>query len=50
VEIGVGESLVVEFELVESDLSFVNQANKRVTEPGQFIVTIGNLSDTFTFE
>lgn len=43
-----GESKTVHFSLDQTDLSFYNRANEFVAEPGEFKITIGNLSDTFT--
>ncbi len=43
-----GESKTVQFTLDKTDLSFHNRANEFVAEPGEFKITIGNLTDTFT--
>jgi beta-glucosidase len=43
-------STVVNFELTVDDLSFVNTENKRVAEPGEFMITIGTLNQTFTLQ
>lgn len=43
-----GECKTVRFTLKKTDLSFHNRENRCVTEPGQFKVAVGNLSDTFT--
>jgi beta-glucosidase len=37
-----GESKVVTFSLTAADLSFVNRENKRVTEPGEFSLSIAD--------
>jgi beta-glucosidase len=50
IEIGPGEARVVAFEHTAADLSFVNAANKRVTEPGEFAVQVGPLRQIFCFE
>jgi beta-glucosidase len=50
IELEPGESSRVDFELTADDLSFVNTQNKRVTEPGDFKVAVGPLTDTFTFQ
>ena len=44
-----GESEEVSFSLGADDLSFVNAALERVTEPGEFRVTVGDLTAEFTF-
>jgi beta-glucosidase len=44
-----GSSQKVEFEINKSDLAFVNEALKTVTEPGEFEITIGNLKKTFNY-
>jgi beta-glucosidase len=45
-----GQKATVSFELQAADLAFVNAASKRVTEPGDFEVMIGNLKAPFRFE
>ncbi|MGD9265195.1 MAG: glycoside hydrolase family 3 N-terminal domain-containing protein [Lysobacterales bacterium] len=45
-----GGAQTIEFELQTDDLSFVNLDLKRVVEPGEFRVSVGDLSDTFTFK
>jgi beta-glucosidase len=47
VDLAPNESVDVEFDLDAEALSFVNTANKRVTEPGEFRVAVGPLSTTF---
>jgi beta-glucosidase len=47
IELQPDEAQVVKFELSVSDLSFINQANKRVTEPGEFVISVGNLKQAF---
>jgi len=44
-----GESRAVSFSLTDDDLSFVNAALERVTEPGEFRVTVGDLTAKLTF-
>lgn len=44
-----GETKTVKFILHTSDLSFINAELKRVTEPGEFKVQVGDLSDKITF-
>ena len=44
-----GESRDVNFRLTSEDLSFVNAALQRVTEPGEFRVAIGELTANFEF-
>jgi beta-glucosidase len=44
-----GESATVSFDLTAADLSFVNEALERVTEPGEFRVAIGDLTANFNF-
>lgn len=43
-----GESRTLKFNLRNEDLSFINAENKRVTEPGEFEVRVGGLSQKFT--
>lgn len=43
-----GSSRVVEFIITPAYLSFIGRDNKRITEPGEFKVMIGNLSAKFT--
>ncbi|MFQ5641370.1 MAG: glycoside hydrolase family 3 N-terminal domain-containing protein [bacterium] len=47
VQLKPGESTTVLFTLDKADLSFNNRENKFVAEPGEFKITIGDLSDTF---
>jgi beta-glucosidase len=42
-----GESQIVRFRLAADDFSFMGNDNKRVIEPGNYTVSIGNLKDTF---
>lgn len=44
-----GQSKTVGFELDKDDLSFVNLDLQRVVEPGEFRVSVGELSETFTY-
>ena len=39
-----GETKTVEFELKHEDFSLVNRQEKRVTEPGEFVLMIGHSS------
>jgi beta-glucosidase len=50
IELAKGQSKVVTFELKPEDLSFINIENKRVTEPGEFTVSIGTLKQSFRFK
>jgi beta-glucosidase len=45
-----GESRVVEFTIKPDQLSFIGRDNKRITEPGEFMVTISDLSNNFWLE
>ena len=49
IELQPGESKVVSFTLNPVDLSFINEALDRVTEPGDFDVMIADLKATFTY-
>lgn len=44
-----GEEKTVRFTLTPEDVSFINADNKRVTEPGDFDVMVGELSARFTY-
>lgn len=44
-----GEEKTVRFTLTPEDVSFINADNKRVTEPGDFDVIIGDLTARFTY-
>ncbi len=44
-----GAAQTVDFELNKSDLAFVNEKLKTVTENGDFDVMIGNLKKTFAY-
>lgn len=44
------ESVTVEFSLSSKDLAFVNINNQKITEPGEFVVRVGNLNESFTFQ
>ena len=44
-----GEEKTVRFTLTPEDVSFINAENKRVTEPGDFDVMIGELTARFTY-
>jgi beta-glucosidase len=45
-----GETQTVTFTLNKSDLAFVNEKLKTVTEPGDFDIMIGNKKATFAYE
>jgi len=45
-----GQSRTLTFKLRSEDLSFINAENKRITEPGEFDVKIGQLSQRFTLK
>ena len=45
-----GQSRTLTFKLRNEDLSFINAENKRITEPGEFEVKIGGLSQRFTLK
>jgi beta-glucosidase len=42
-----GEIKQVEFTIKQEHLSFISRDNKRIVEPGEFNITIGNLSKVF---
>jgi beta-glucosidase len=42
-----GETKQVEFTIKQEHLSFIGRDNKRIVEPGEFNITIGNLSKVF---
>jgi beta-glucosidase len=44
-----GETKTVTFTKTAADLSFIDGDSKRVTEPGEFRVSIGNLTANFTY-
>ncbi|HEV7700359.1 MAG TPA: glycoside hydrolase family 3 N-terminal domain-containing protein [Pyrinomonadaceae bacterium] len=50
VDLASGESKLLRFTLRREDLEFVNLDNRRVAEPGDFTLTIGDLSGKFTLE
>jgi len=45
-----GQSRTLTFKLRNEDLSFINADNKRITEPGEFEIKIGGLSQRFTLK
>lgn len=47
VQLDPGKSRTVQFTLHKTDLSFHNRENKFIAEPGEFKITIGDLSVTF---
>jgi len=50
VDLKPGESRTLTFTLGREDLSFINADNKPVTEPGEFDVTVGGLTQRFTLK
>jgi beta-glucosidase len=50
VELQPGETKPVKFELRAADLAFVNAQGKTVTEPGEFVVLVGDLKAKFTYQ
>jgi beta-glucosidase len=44
-----GETKEVSFTLSRNDLSFINEKLKRVTEPGEFLIMIGDKRTDFTY-
>jgi beta-glucosidase len=49
-EIEPGQTKTVSFILTKENLSFINNDLKRVTEPGEFKVSVGGLSSTFQYK
>ncbi|HEX7357560.1 MAG TPA: fibronectin type III-like domain-contianing protein [Ignavibacteriaceae bacterium] len=45
-----GEVKTIEFTLNRQHLSFIGQDNKRIVEPGDFVVSIGNSSLNFSLK
>ena len=45
-----GESKNVKFTITPDDLSFIGRNNKRIIEPGDFVVKIENLTKKFTLK
>lgn len=45
-----GEEQTVSFSLTPEDVSFINAQNKRVTEPGEFVIRIAALKAEFTYD
>jgi len=45
-----GESKVLEFEIKPGDMSFTGLENKRIIEHGEFMVTVGEMTQYFTVE
>jgi beta-glucosidase len=50
IRLSVGESRIVNFDLGAEDFSFVNAEGVRVTEKGDFRITVGGLNSTVYFE
>lgn len=50
VELQPGQSQTVSFTLTDKDLSFINNSLNRVTEPGDFTLSVGNLKTDFTYK
>jgi beta-glucosidase len=44
-----GESKTISFTINVDDLSFIDRKNKRVTEPGEFGISIGDLKTKFSY-
>jgi len=44
-----GETKDVNFTLNKADLSFINEKLQRVTEPGEFLIMIGDKRTSFDF-
>ena len=49
IDLEAGESKTISFNLKPEDLSFVNSALQRVTEPGDFVIEVAGLKDQFTY-
>jgi beta-glucosidase len=45
-----GASQTIKFTIGTPQLSFINGENQRVTEPGEFTVAIGNLTQNFVLQ
>lgn len=50
IELNPGEKKTVQFTIDKSHLSFIGLNNKRIVEPGEFTVTIGDLKKNFVLE
>lgn len=50
IELNPGEQKTVTFTIDKSHLSFIGIENKRIAEPGEFVVTIGDLKKNFFVE
>ncbi len=50
IELQPGETKTVRFTLTSADLSFINAEMKRVTEPGEFDLMVGELTTRLSFE
>uniref|UniRef100_A0A832CYS4 beta-glucosidase n=1 Tax=Ignavibacterium album TaxID=591197 RepID=A0A832CYS4_9BACT len=50
IELNPGEKKTVQFTIDNSHLSFIGIDNKRIVEPGEFTVTIGDLKENFVLE
>ena len=50
IELQPNESKTVMFTLTKKELSFVNIDNKTIAEPGEFVISIGNLKKRFTLK
>lgn len=44
------ERKTVSFEIAPEDIAFVNHENRKITEPGEFKLTIGGLESSFHYE
>lgn len=50
VELKPGETKTVTFTITDEHMSFIGQKNKRITEPGDFKVTVGGMEAGFTLK
>lgn len=50
IELNPGEQKTVTFTIDKSHLSFIGIENKRIAEPGEFVITIGDLKKNFFVE
>lgn len=50
IELNPGEKKTVQFTIDNSHLSFIGLNNKRITEPGEFVISIGELKKSFILE
>ena len=50
VNLAPGQNRTLTFKLRREDLSFIGPDNKPIAEPGEFVVTIGGLTQNFTLK